>query len=297
MRRVGHAVVTASSPCVQPSARRCLSSGYGDWVRDRHDASGGLSVFGDYAKEYDAGRPHYPASFFDDCRALVATYGNAAADVCAGTGRGASELVARGFAPVVAVDADRCMLACVADPRIRTIHTDAADTTLSDASVDLVLCLQAFHWLDDADTALREFARILRPRTGAAVVAWNDRDLESCAFLAEFEGLVERANPRYHRGLKSAERYEEDLSRCPHLFGPFNKRVYDNDTPTDTESFVRQTRTFSYVRNALGEQETERFEADVRELIRTHFGEGDGEVGGVKFTQKWKTKAYFLRRL
>ena len=69
-------------------------------------------------------------------------------------------MVERGF-ETIALDADIKMLEQVGHPSIRIIHTPATETTLPDASQDLVLCLQAFHWLD-AEAALAEFSRVLK---------------------------------------------------------------------------------------------------------------------------------------
>jgi SAM-dependent methyltransferase len=258
----------------------------------KHDSDGGLSVFGAYASEYDANRPHYPAAFFDDCASISKTGSGSsstptAADICAGTGRGAVELVERGF-ETIALDADIKMLEQVGHPSIRIIHTPATETTLPDASQDLVLCLQAFHWLD-AEAALAEFSRVLKP-SGVAVIAWNDRDLAD-PFTQDFESLVEANNDKYTRDVKISENYEESMKSHARL-QVFDKIVYENDTPTNADAFVRQTKTFSYIKNVLGDgQEMDKFEAETRDIIKSHFGDAEGGA----FVQAWKTKAYFLR--
>ena len=47
-------------------------------------------------------------------------------------------------------------------PRFRSVDASAEQTTLADASVDLIVSAQAFHWFDLAKCKI-EFARILKP--------------------------------------------------------------------------------------------------------------------------------------
>lgn len=56
-------------------------------------------------------------------------------------------------------------------PRFRSINATAEETTLADASVDLVTVGRAMHWFD-APAAMNEMSRILKP-DGVAVVVWN----------------------------------------------------------------------------------------------------------------------------
>lgn len=273
-----------------PSSSRLLSS-YGKWVADgeKYDAEGGLAVFGSYANSYDSYRPGYPPELWRD------TLGTSslpkvrrAVDVCAGTGRGAKALHRWGVEDVIAVDFDQGMLAEIGEG-IATVQASAEHMpTIKDGDVDLVTCLQAFHWLDAART-LDEFERILTPR-GKALIAWNDRDLGD-DFVDALESLIERYNPQYTRALKIAENYLPSIERHG-AFG-ITRRDYVNEQRLTANDFVQQLFTFSYVKNVLGESESESIERDVRRLILEHYGLTKNEQ---TFTMKWTTKAFFLNK-
>jgi len=61
-------------------------------------------------------------------------------------------------------------------------------TTLADASVDLVIAAQAFHWFNP-ETTRREFRRILKPG-GHISLIWNERQLDTTPFLIEYEAFL-----------------------------------------------------------------------------------------------------------
>jgi SAM-dependent methyltransferase len=66
----------------------------------------------------------------------------------------------------------------------------AEATEMPDGVADLVLAAQAFHWFD-AQAALREFHRILKPGGWVALV-WNERD-ESDPFTAAYGAVIRSA--------------------------------------------------------------------------------------------------------
>lgn len=72
--------------------------------------------------------------------------------------------------------------------RFSVVDGTSDDTTLPDSSVDLITAAQAFHWFE-ADTTRREFQRILKPGGHVALI-WNERQLDSTPFLAEYEQFL-----------------------------------------------------------------------------------------------------------
>src|SRR5262249_53348169 len=154
--------------------------------------------FTELADCYARCRPGYPEAALDD---LLTRCGlNAASlvvDVGCGTGISSRQMAARGV-PVLGIEPNRAMLAQAlrdtpadAMPLLRYQAGQAEATGLADGAASLVLAAQAFHWFD-ANGALREFHRILRP-SGWVALLWNERD-DTDAFTAAY-GAVIRSHP------------------------------------------------------------------------------------------------------
>jgi SAM-dependent methyltransferase len=128
--------------------------------------------FGGVADAYDRGRPSYPRAavtwLVGDDPATVLELG-------AGTGKLTRVLVDLGH-DVHATDPGPAMLALLEAhlPGVRTAVAGAEEIPLADASVDVVIAAQAFHWFD-LDRALPEIARVLRPG-GRICLLWNQRN-------------------------------------------------------------------------------------------------------------------------
>jgi SAM-dependent methyltransferase len=127
--------------------------------------------FGAVASVYADNRPGYPAE------AVGWLAGSRAARVLelgCGTGKLTAGLVSLGH-DVVATDPSVRMLAHLRPSR--SVHLAAGraeDIPLRAATVDVVTAGQAFHWFD-ADRALPEVARVLRPG-GVLALTWNGAD-------------------------------------------------------------------------------------------------------------------------
>jgi SAM-dependent methyltransferase len=121
--------------------------------------------FGNLAETYDRVRPPYSKRLLDRAQELLELDADARVlDLGAGTGRVTREL-ARRFGHVVAVEPDQ---------RMRALHGGALEGSaeaipLEDDSVHAVFVGEAFHWFD-AEAAIPEIARVLRPRGGLAIV-------------------------------------------------------------------------------------------------------------------------------
>lgn len=267
-----------------------------DWVKGTQRGE----VFGDFAADYDTFRPTYPPALFD---ALLQRHAAAAkveakrgADIGCGTGRGVLALASRGIR-MSGVDTDSGMLAQLrasaaaagTSGLIDTLKGSAEATGLPDASVDVVCCLQAWHWFD-APKAHDELRRVLRPG-GVAVVAWNDRDLAN-PFVQRLEELIERYNPSYERHVRQCDKWAPSIAACPEVMVPDGTEAFPHvlELGTDAEALVRLCMTFSYVRCAIPEGATlESFKDECRALAQDMLKAGPLAIPLI-------CKVFFLRR-
>lgn len=128
--------------------------------------------FGEAADAYDRGRPDYP---LDAVRWLTGDQPLSILELGAGTGKLTAALVALGH-DVHATDPDPRMLERLSAsvPEARLSQTPAEEIPAADATYDLVIAGQAFHWFDH-DKALPEIARVLK-RGGSLALVWNAKD-------------------------------------------------------------------------------------------------------------------------
>lgn len=103
-------------------------------------------------------------------RALVPNAGDRVLDVGSGPGLLAAAIAERVGAAgrVLGVDISAPLLAYArmhfaALPWLRFVRADAARLPCADASFDTIVCMQVLKYLPDAEAALAEFARVLRP--------------------------------------------------------------------------------------------------------------------------------------
>lgn len=137
-------------------------------MSDLHPATRGFAE----ADRYERGRPDYPAAAI---AAIVSELGlrpgRTVLDLAAGTGK-LTRLLQPCGANVIAVEPIREMREKIAG--VVALGGTAERIPLTDGYVDAVTVGQAFHWFD-ADPALREIRRVLRPGGGVALI-WNARD-------------------------------------------------------------------------------------------------------------------------
>lgn len=134
--------------------------------------------FGTAADDYAKHRQGFPDELYRrlEAHGIVAPR-RVALDVGTGTGTVARALAARGLV-VTALDPSAELLAKAGElaeregVTLRAVRATAEETGLPDASFDLVLAAQCFHWFDGMRAA-REMHRMLRPG-GHVVVVHND---------------------------------------------------------------------------------------------------------------------------
>ncbi|HEX9006500.1 MAG TPA: class I SAM-dependent methyltransferase [Bacteroidota bacterium] len=155
--------------------------------------------FGDRAEQYQRYRPTYPGEIIGILEQEIGfSPDKVVADVGSGTGISA-EIFLRYGNRVYGVEPNEPMRrkaeAVLADyGRFHSIAGQAEATGLPEASIDLIVSAQAFHWFDRA-RARAEFHRIASPG-GFILLIWNDRRLES-GFEQAYEEFLLRYGTDY----------------------------------------------------------------------------------------------------
>lgn len=203
--------------------------------------------FTDRVADYVRYRPTYPHDVVRFLHEQCDVASDArVADIGAGTGISAKLFVDAGH-PVAAVEPNDAMRSAAdswlgSDARFRSVAGTAEATTLPDASVDLVIAAQAFHWFDPV-TVRKEFARILTPH-GRIALFWNSRLLDGSVFLEDYEGLLQRYGIDYRA---VADTYADDESMA-RWFGPafIANAVFPNGQRLDFDGLKGRLMSSSY---------------------------------------------------
>jgi L-ascorbate metabolism protein UlaG (beta-lactamase superfamily)/SAM-dependent methyltransferase len=203
--------------------------------------------FSGRTERYARFRPGYPEGVL---RVLAEVAGLTAssriADLGSGTGLSAEPFLRNGNV-VFGVEPNDEMRAAAERllsgyPRFHGVAGAAEATTLPDASVDLVVAGQAFHWFDVAATR-RECARILVPG-GHAALLWNSRRTHTTPFLRAYESLLERFGTDY-REVKT--RYADGASlEAFFRGGRYTRRTLANEQRFDLEGLEGRLLSSSY---------------------------------------------------
>ena len=220
--------------------------------------------FEKHADAYARGRPDYPAALGGWLRAALGLgHGRAVADVGAGTGKFTPKLLATG-ANVIAVEPVDAMRARIpAHERLRVQAGTAETTGLPGASLDALVCAQAFHWFATR-TSLDEFARVMKPGARLGLV-WNVRD-ESMDWVAAITRVIEP-----YEG--DAPRYWKQTWRqsFPHpAFTPLEETTFTHaHVGPPNQVIIARTLSTSFIA-ALPEAEREHVREQLMQLITTH---------------------------
>lgn len=240
------------------------------------------------ADTYVRGRPDYPPEIAGWLRDTLGLHAGATVlDLGAGTGKFTPRLLATG-ASVIAVEPVAAMLDKLAasHPEVRPLVGTADAIPLPDASVDVVVCAQAFHWFATAE-ALDEIHRVLKPG-GRLGLVWNMRDAR-VPWVAAIDRIVnefEDDAPRYYTGAWR--------QAFPHPgFGPMDERHYANDhTGSPEDVILNRVRSTSFISALPPEQR-----AGVDERLRTLIDAQPELRGRDVVTVPYDTAAYCLVRV
>lgn len=169
-------------------------------MKDVHAAAS--TGYSRYPGNYEQGRPDYPVALQDWLRhTLGIAHGTPVLDLGAGTGKFTRLLSA--LAPrLTAVEPVAAMRAQFTErlAQVPVLDGTAQHIPVADASQQVVVCAQAFHWFADS-AALAEMHRVLASG-GRLGLVWNVRD-ESVDWVARITAIItpyEGDTPRFHTG-------------------------------------------------------------------------------------------------
>jgi SAM-dependent methyltransferase len=232
------------------------------------------SRFTGLADVYADSRPSYPADAVG-CILVRARLGplSLLVDVGCGTGISARLFAERGV-PVIGIEPNEDMRRrAIAHPMppgapAPTYCEGRAESTgLSSGVADVVLAAQAFHWFD-ADPALREFHRILKP-DGWVALLWNERD-EADPFTAAY-GDVIRSAPGAAALEGTRARAGEPLLSHP-LFQDGERLTFANGQALDEQGLLGRAFSASYAPREPSAAAA--FEAALSEVFGRYHQEG-----------------------
>jgi SAM-dependent methyltransferase len=209
-----------------------------------------VTRFSTRAENYARHRPGYPAGVIEILKSECGlTPRSVIADVGSGTGI-LTELFLKNGNLVFAIEPNYAMRLLAerllkATKKFVSIDATAESTTLANESVDFVSAAQAFHWFDQKRAKI-EFARILKPN-GWIVLIWNERRLDSTAFLRQYENLLLRYGTDYEK-----VRHEKVTDEIADFFFPqkFQLKTLENAQDFNFESLKGRVFSSSYTPDA-----------------------------------------------
>jgi ubiquinone/menaquinone biosynthesis C-methylase UbiE len=207
--------------------------------------------FSSRVENYIKYRPGYPQAVVDLLNARCGlTSASAIADVGSGTGI-LTELLLRSGNKVFAVEPNRDMREAAERllrqyPNFISVDGTAEATNLKDASVNLIVAGQAFHWFERSKTR-REFLRVLKPGGWVALI-WNDRNTTATPFLKAYEALLQT----YATDYAAVDHKQIDTAVIASFFGAgkFEQASFPNEQVFDFEGVKGRLESSSYAPEA-----------------------------------------------
>ncbi|WP_248920362.1 class I SAM-dependent methyltransferase [Pseudomonas entomophila] len=237
---------------------------------------------------YEQGRPDYPIALLDWLRdALGVSNGTTVLDLGAGTGKFTRLLTS--LAPrLTAVEPVAAMRERLHEqlPDVPVHAGTAQHMPVADASQQVLVCAQAFHWFADS-AALAEMHRVLAPG-GRLGLVWNVRD-ESVDWVARITEIItpyEGDTPRFHTG-RWREAFDgrwfspPTLTTLPHVHEGSPRTV-----------IIERLRSVSFIA-ALPQAEQDKVMTRLQDLIDHH----PDLKGRERIAFPYRTQAYRCQRL
>lgn len=204
--------------------------------------------FSDRVENYIRYRPGYPREVVSVLeREAGLKCGATIADIGSGTGKSCEPFLDAGYS-VIGVEPNDEMRAAAerlfaTRANFRSVCGQAEATTMPDASVDMVLAGQAFHWFEPV-AAKEEFRRI-RLDQGVTALVWNERKDDGSRFEQEYEAILRRRCPEYAK-IRNLRNF--DQRKLTDFFAPDAVRVVvlDNQQTLDEAGLIGRVLSGSY---------------------------------------------------
>jgi len=241
--------------------------------------------FSSRVENYVRYRPGYPAEVLELLKKECGlTPDTVVADIASGTGLWTRHLLENGN-PVYGVEPNPEMRKAGEEylqsfPRFTSVAGTAEATTLEDHSVGLVTAAQAAHWFDRA-RARQEFVRILKPG-GWTVLLWNERLIDTIAFLRDYEQLLLDFGTDYKE-----VRHERTTAEIRSFFtpAPYREQVFQYEQRFDYAGIEGRLLSSSYT-----PQKGNKNFAPMMERLRQIF---EGHQVGGKVALRYDTRVFY----
>ncbi|CAN5344077.1 class I SAM-dependent methyltransferase [soil metagenome] len=249
--------------------------------------SDSIERFSNRVANYVKYRPHYPRAIIGllekECNF---SHESVVADIGCGTGI-STQLFLENCNRVIGVEPNAAMREAAVKslsqfPDFTMVDGTSDNTTLPDASVDIVVAAQAFHWFDPERTR-PEFRRILK-HGGHVLLIWNERQLDSTPFHVAYEDfLVKYA---YDYGTVRHENISDEKIRG-FFEGDYGKATFANFQIFDFEGLKGRMLSASYMPDESDPKFDEMID-ELKNLFAKH-----AEYGKIKVL--YDTNVYFSR--
>lgn len=229
--------------------------------------------FSDRVENYVKYRPDYPKAVLNlFTAAMNLKKDSVIADIGSGTGI-CTKLFLENGNRVFGVEPNAAMRAAAEDflkdyKNFTSVDGTAEKTTLENESIDFVVAAQAFHWFNQAG-ARKEFKRILKS-DGYVALVWNERQLNSTAFLRDYESLLIEYGTDYDK-----VRHENITKESLREFFQtgFRQAVFPNRQRVNFDGLKGRMLSASYVPTEKNESYAEMIE-NLKSLFAEHAESG-----------------------